>query len=230
MKHDPRAEEDEPDAPEGSGLASRLRLAVKAWKLRRIDAAVGFFQRWRERVEPAAEDDRHGRDDRRRTTRRSDGSLSLGSEAPAQPRRRHGILIVVALLLASGIAGMTFSYRLLSKAIESDDLIIDDLRDQVAQMEKAESRSVNIRAKDQQQLAESDKATHDCQATIQGYEDQVADLRKQVSDLTPQPRQAAGRSAAAPRREASQKTGNCVMGTANAVTDLTRCVDNFNRP
>lgn len=234
MKNDPRSEE-EPQAPEESGLVSRLRLAIQSWKLREIDAVIGFFQRWRNRIVPADDEDVRG--SRKSAALRGREALTLGSGVTAEPRRWRSFLIVLALLLASGIAGMTFSYQLLSRAIKSDAVLIDDLRDQVAQMDKVESRSVNIQAKNQQQVAESNKALRECQATMQGYEEQAVELRKQVSALTPSPpqkpsaRSATARSAAAaaPQRGAPEKTGNCVMGASNAVADLTRCVEDYNR-
>jgi hypothetical protein len=232
MKNAPRTEE-EPQAPEEGGLISRLRLAIKSWKLREIDAVIGVCQRWRSHIEPAAAEDMRG--SRKSSAPRGGEALTLGGVDAAKPRGWRGFLIVLALLLTSGIAGMTFSYHLLSRAIKSDAMLIDDLRDQVAQMEKVESRSVNIQARNQQQVAESNKALRECQAAMQGYEDQAVELRKQVSALTPSPlpkpssRSATARPAAAPQRTAPEKTGNCVMGTSNAVADLTRCVENYNR-
>ncbi|MDD5250285.1 MAG: hypothetical protein PHY45_14985 [Rhodocyclaceae bacterium] len=232
--HDPRfEEEEEAQAAQDSGLATRVQQAVTASKLRAIDGAIDFCERWRNRIRPvAAEDMRGGRT----------GAARHGREMPApepvvaaRPSRWRGRLIVLALLVASAAGGMMFSYRLLARIIASDDMIIDDLRDQVAQMEKAEARSVNLLAKNQQQIAESNKAMREYQATIQGNEEQLAELRQQVSVLTPSPPpqplkgDATVRRAAAAGRRAPDKTGDCAMSTTHAAADLARCFEKFNR-
>lgn len=235
MKTDDRRPEDEDaEAPEHPGLMQRLGHAATARELRLIDGAIGLFQRWRKHLEPPVEaDDWRG-------GRRAAHAAEPGPAVAADVGKRHrlrGFLIVVALLLAAGVGGMLFSYALLSRALGSDDLIIDDLRDQLAQMEKAEARNLSIQAREQNQVAEDRKTIREQQAKLQDYEEQLAQLRQQVATLTaPPPAQqdtvvtAGSRQVRAARRTAPQKTGNCVAAGGNAAADLARCVENFNKP
>lgn len=228
MRSDVRLE-DEPETPADIGLVSRIRAAVAERQLRTIDALIGLLQRRRNRIEPPADPA-----DARRGSRHGaaeHGALTLDGAGAAKPGRLRGVLIVLALLLATAFVSVIFSYGLLSRSIKADALIIDDLRDQVAQMEKVDARSVAIQAKSQQQIAENKKAMREYEAAIQGYEEQVAQLRQRLDAATPKPRKEAARPVAARRnaRTAPEKTGNCVMDAANAAADLTRCVEEFNR-
>lgn len=231
MRTDERQEEDG-EAAAQPGLMERLGQAVTVREVHMLDRTIGLFQRWRNRLEPPAEDDdRHG-------GRRAAQAEAVPAAAPpaAGHGRRRGFLIIVALLLAAGFAGMMFSYSLLSRTLESDDMIIDDLRDQLSQMDKEDARKLSIQAKDQNQLAEQRKTIREREAKLQEYEDQLAQLRQQVATLTaPPPRAdtvvaAGSRQTRTARRTAPQKTGNCVASGSTAAADLARCVENFNRP
>ncbi len=231
MRTDERPEEDS-GTTEHPGLMERLGHAVTEREVHLLDRTIGLFQRWRNRLEPPAEED-----DRRGGRRGAQAEAAPAAAPPAPARGRlRGFLIVVALLLAAGFAGMSFSYALLRKTLESDGVIIDDLRDQLSQMEKDDARKLSIQARDQNQLAEQRKTIREHEAKLQEYEDQLAQLRQQVAALTaPPPRPdaaatAGSRQARAALRAAPQKTGNCVATGSTAAADLARCVENFNRP
>jgi hypothetical protein len=230
MKPDARQDEEESESPEHNGLMQRLGHAATERELRALDGAIGLFQRWRSRIGPPPEEDE-----------RRGGRQAPRDAAPApaidagKHHRLRGFLIIVAMLLATGAAGMVFSYALLNRAIESDDLIIDDLRDQLAQMEKADARNIAIQAKEQNLIAEDRKTLREYQAKISDYEEQVSQLRGQVAALTPPPRRdavatAGSRQMRSAQRPAPQKTGNCVANGSNAAADLSRCVERFNKP
>lgn len=232
MKTDAPQDEDESAPPEQADLMHRLGHAATVRELRMIDGAIGLFQRWRNRLEPPAEED-----DRHRGRRPEPEAPPAAAAAEAGTRHRlRGFLIMVALLLAAALGGTWFSYSLLSKALESDDLIIDDLRDQVSNLEKADARNLSIQAKEQMQLAEDRKAIREYEAKIGDYEAQVSQLRQQVAALTPPPARreavvsAGSRQVRSGQRAAPQKTGNCVASGSNAAADLSRCVENFNKP
>jgi hypothetical protein len=237
---DRKRDEEEVEAPAHPGLMQRLGHAATERELHMLDGAIGFFQRWRGRIAPPDEED-----DDRRGGRRPAKAEEPAPAAPvdaAKHHRRRGFLIVVALLLAAGVGGMFFSYALFSKLIESDDLIIDDLRDQVAQMEKAEARSLSLQAKDQNQLAEDRKTIREQQAKLDEYEAQLTQLRQRMATFTPPPPQAqvqppaqhdtvvnsGSRQIRVGRRP--QKTGKCDAGSGSAAADIARCVDTFNKP
>lgn len=225
MKTDPRLEE-ETESPDDIGAMQRLKAAITAHKLGMIDGAIAFFKQWRAEVAPPEEEEdwRGGR------KRSGAGTETLGNLTPA-PRgggfRR--FLIVVALLLAMGIGAMWFSYSLLSHTLDSDQIVIDDLREQLALMEKADKKNVSIQAKDQQQLAEYKKTIREYEAKLDEYEDQIAQLRQKVA---PQPARRAP-AAIVPYRAPSAappKSGKCTATGGTAAADVARCIEEFNRP
>lgn len=231
MKTDRRLEE-ESEAPEEPGFAARFGAAVAARELRVVDHFLAVLQRIHDRLAPEEDDRRdrrHGKVDRRE-------AVTVGESAPAPRHSLRNFLIVVGLLAATAAVASFYSYRLLQKSIETDALVIEDLRDQLAQMELAEKRNLTIQAKDQQLLAENRKTIREHEAKAQEYEDQIEQLRQQVAALTPPPPRPAATAPtrvaphAAALRPAPQKTGNCVATGSNAGADLARCVENFNRP
>jgi hypothetical protein len=230
MRNDRRLEE-ESEPAEAPGFAARIGAAVTARELRVIDGMIASLQQRREHLAPQDEDDRRGgrpRGDRR--------DAAVASEAP--PPRRSGLrrfLIVLGLMAATGAGGGFYSYRLLERAIETDNVVMDDLRDQLAQMELADKRNLTIQAKDQQLLAEHRKTIREREAKIEEYEEQLAQLREKIAALTPPPPRPAAVAparvpAAAMRRPAPQKTGKCIASGSTAAADLARCVEEFNRP
>lgn len=230
MNTDARQDEEEKgESPEPSGLMQRLGHAATERELRALDGAIGLFQRWRSRIGPPPEEE----DDRRGGRHDAPPATPTPAVDASKHHRLRGFLIIVAMLLTAAVSGMIFSYSLLSRAIKADNLIIDDLRDQLAQMEKADARNLSIQAREQNRIAEDRKALRESQAKMSDYEDQMAALRAQVAALTPPPPRHDAVVTAGPRRPprpAPQKTGNCVANGGNAAADLSRCVDSFNKP
>lgn len=227
---DDRRPDEEAEAPEQPGLLQRVGHAVTVREIRLIDRSIGLFQNWRNRLEPAdAEGSRlAGRGHREEAA--AEPAAAAGSVAGHG--RRRGFLIVMALLLAAGFGGMLFSYSLFKRAIDADDLVIDDLRDQLAQMQKADARNLSIQAKDQQQIAEQKRTLHENAVKAQDYEEQIAQLHRQVVALTPPPKREAAVTGAGSRllRLPPQKTGKCTADGRDAAADVARCIEEFNRP
>lgn len=228
---DDRRPDEEAEAPEQPGLLRRVGRALTVREIRLIDRSIGLFQNWRNRLEPTeAEDDRRGGRGHRAEIA---AEPVTDGEAGAKHGRLRGFLLVVALLLAAGFGGMLFSYSLFSRTIDADDLVIDDLRDQLAQMQKADARNISIQAKDQRQIAEQKKALRESAVKAAEYEEQIAQLRRQVAALTPPPpKREAAVTTAGPRlqRLPPQKTGRCKADGRDAAADVARCIEEFNRP
>jgi hypothetical protein len=225
---DDRRPDEEAEAPEQPGLLQRVGRAVTVREIRLIDRSIGLFQNWRKRLEPAEVDDRGGRGHRAEA---AEPATEEGSGA--KRGRLRGFLIVAALLLAAGFGGMLFSYSLFSRTIDADDLVIDDLRDQLAQMQKADARNISIQAKDQRQIADQKRALRESAVKAEEYEEQIAQLRRQVAALTPPPpKREAAVTTAGPRlqRLPPQKTGRCKADGRDAAADVARCIEEFNRP
>lgn len=211
---------------------------VSATELRLIDAAIGFFQRLRNRVAPPVDAEAADHGGRRRSPAHG---AAAGDAAPAAvaapvPGRLRSFLLHVAFLLVGTIAGMTFSYRILSQVIDANDIIVDYLRDQIAQMTKEEARNLNARAKLQLQVAENNKEIREFRVVIDEYKDLVEDLRQQLSELkavragTPARTIAPYATSPAKSKPSGQtKLGTCVMGSGSTAASLANCVDEFNR-
>lgn len=216
--------EDYSEKPAGPGF-------LIAHGLRLLDRAIAWLQHWRARIAPPeeAEDPRHGR---RRPAVHAD-ETAAAAPVPTKPWRLRSFLLLVASLLLGGLAGMQFSYSALSRIIDSQDLLIEDLRDGIGRLQKQDARNLNTAARYQQKHDEDDMKLKEYRQQVADYEAQIEELQAQVRAASPPPpvpatRQAVG-AASRYRQPAPEKTGNCVMGTATAAADLARCVEQFNR-
>lgn len=222
--------ESDEDAPEDYTEKAAGPGFLVAHELRLLDGTIAFLQHWRNRIAPPEEEDDHRHGSRRATFH---DEPAAAAAAPAKPRRLRSFLLVVAALLSGGLAGMEFSYSALSRIIDTQDMLIEDLRDGIGRLQKQDARNINAAARYQQKLEEEDMKLKEYRQQVADYEAQIEELRAQVRAASPPPRVPATRqavgSASRYQRPAPEKTGKCVMGTANAAADLTRCVEQFNR-
>ena len=222
--------------PANGGRAARLRQFLAAGILRSIDAAIGLLQSLRNRIEAPIDEEEDPRNGRKRLSAHgSDHALPPVAEPP-KPRRLHRFLVLVLVLIVGSVSGMTFSYRLLSRSLNAKESIIEFLKDEIAQQEKGEARTLNEMAKHQKKIYENEKTISAYQEEIQDYKNQVEELSSQLSALKTPPAEPiiqnehANRAGAArSKRPTPGKTGNCVMGTANATANMAQCLEDFNR-
>lgn len=230
MKSDHRIEE-ENASPADDGGDNGSRGFLIAGGLRLIDGVVGRLQRLRDRIAPPteAEDPWHGG---KKAAARDDDTPPTAASLQ-KPHRLRSFLLVVATLLAGGLLGMEFSYSALSKIIRSQDLLIDDLRDEMAQYRKQETRNLNAAARYQKKIEENDMEIEGYQQEIAAYQKQLEELRAQLSAASastrPNPVQTHGGGATRYKRPTRDKTGTCVMGGADSAASLAQCVEQFNR-
>lgn len=233
MKDDRRHEEEEaPAAP--PGLAARLGARVHAGELHVVDKFLALFQRWHERLAPPEEDDRRDRRPGRQAPHEVHEEAMAPSTAPAPHHRLRNFLFIVALMAVSAAVAGFLSYRVFARVVESDGVLIEDLRDQIVQLEKADRQNVSRQAKDQQQLAELRKTLREKDVQIQEYEDEVAALKEKVTALSSAPKPPTVTSSRVTRAPVVQapggRGGNCVATGPNAAADIARCMQKFNRP
>lgn len=224
---------DEEAAPADGGRVERVRLFLATGILRAIDAAAAFLQRLRNRIE-APKSEETSRNGRKKGPAHDDDLATLQVVAAREHRHLSRILVFLLALLIGGISGMTYSYTLLSRSINSKEAVIDYLRDEIAQLEKEGKRNVNEMAKYQKKINENDKEILGYQDEIEDYKKQAEELRSQLSAVKGDQRSTLaqdgrGAMAATGKRPAREKTGTCVMGSTNTSANLTHCVEEFNR-
>jgi len=245
-------EEEEAPPPE-PGLGDRVRgwlsqvgQVLASLLIGIVDAVISPLQRLRSRIAPPVEEEEDPRGRGRQAPTRARAAAEVPAvPAAAKPNHFRNFLFMVLALTIGGLFGMTFSYLLLSKTLGDDAAIIDYMQDEIRNLEKAEKRNLNARAKLQEQTDESVREAKESRAQIRDYQDQVEAYKGQIDNLnrqlnalndagrrysSSQPgRSSFGATPGRPASPAAEKTGNCVTGGGHTAADLARCVDDFNR-
>ena len=222
---------------EGQNWKARLRQSSLSAGLRLIDAISGVLSRLRERLAAASGDADASGDDRRRPQARTDDGASE-PVAHSRPGRLVYFLSLVMILLIGAMVGATFSYRLLSKSIDTTGVSNERLREDFAQLKKQESRTLKQFAETKQTLNTYKEDALEYAKEIEGLKTEAEELHRQLSVYTgirrepaSQPGQS-GRSAgagAAAKRPMTDKVEDCTMDSANVAADLERCMNQARR-
>lgn len=215
----------------------RVKRLLSAGLLRIIDASSGLLQRLRKRAETPNEEepgeDRH-RDDssetpvaRKKTAPppNSKGATPPTAEAiksvePRSPVRSFFIYLLV--LIIGGIAGMTFSFTLLSKMTTNQAQKIGDQRDEITQMEHQLSRILQSEAKYRLESMEYQKR-------LSEVENHLNSAIPKPGGNTPPTESAGNRSVPATGKSpVSLKSGECTLESGKIGDNLSRCINQFN--
>lgn len=209
-----------PAGPEGHPPG---RLATVA--LRALDGILHGVQGLRNRIAPPMEEeDRRGRAGRPPAHRQEEPPAVVAP--PAHSGHLHAVLVFVLAMAIGGVGGMLFSYKGLSRIVATQELMIDDLRDQIAQLEKEEARSLSTRLRYQKEANELEKELRATREEIQEYKEHIEEMEARLAALKPPERPAVSRGGFA--RPAPQKTGTCAMDSANPAA-LADCIERYNR-
>jgi len=219
----------------------RRLLAAGEWPLRHIkrtlrtgamwlvDAGRRIWQRLRKRTETSRQeedaDDRHGKvaDEDTRPARKKPAPPPAAEEIkPAAPRSRvRSFFLYLLVLIVGGIAGMTFSFALLSKMIANQAQRISDQRDEIAQVETQLSRVQEAEAKSRLEGLEYQKKLAAAESRLQSL---ANDMEKA------KPAQSSGNNPVVPAKPpVPGKSANCTLEPGKIGDNLTRCIDEFNR-
>jgi hypothetical protein len=234
---------DEEASPDGGGRVARWRRSLGVVGLRIVDAASGFLERLRTRIDSSSEI-RDAREDGKGKAR-SQPDKTDGSEAPAPPKPRRLVYVLAfTLTLAIGVAaGGAYSYHLLSKTISSHSTTVERLRDTLADMKKEASLDTKELANCQRTISAYDKGVvrylkeiEDCKAESEELHGQLSAARStanasRTGSTSRDRRDSRGsQTAAAPSQQArSPRAGTCVTDPANIAASLEKCVEEFNR-
>lgn len=215
-------------------LLSRPKHFFQAGAVRIIDAGTGLLLRLRKRAEKTT--DGETRSDEKSAEReprpeKSPVREGRGKEAapkevevavaqePRSPLRSFFIYLLV--LVIGTIAGMTFSFALLSKMVFNQAQKIEDQRDEITQLEKHQSKILESEARYRTESTEYQKQ-------LREMETNLAALKAAKEPSPPEP---AGSPAthSAGRQPQARKTGDCKLDVGNLNGNLNRCIDEFNR-
>lgn len=213
--------EDADSVPEaGISRWQRVKQFFVSRYLRIIDGLSAGLKRLRSRAGKPKEEDRQGEERSESRAPPKKAKTPHAEEAPAPapaPRSAVRSLFIYLLVLILGIiAGMLFSFALLSNMVINQAQKIGDQRDEISQLEKQYSRALESEAKYRKRLGEIESQLN--LATQKAGKDAIGE---------------SGNSPATIRERAEKsptpvKTGNCAAESGNA-EDLARCIDEFNR-
>jgi len=191
--------------------------AVAKALVRGVDACIGWLQKLRNRFAPGDEFIAPPPSD--------------DAEAPATAKGMSKLawllVSLVCLLLGAGGGGF-LAYRALSIKLKAHDQIVGQLQEQIDIDKKEEAHAVNQMARFQRENGEFREQARIAVRQADDYRKQVADLEEQVEKLRADRPGASVSLKPAPARK-PEKSGRCAVGTADAGSQLTDCIDKFNR-
>lgn len=212
-----RRADDEEVSATNPGRLRRLKQFFVGPYLRVIDAMSAVLKRLRSRV--GATSGENGEREERAESRGNSAKRGLAPQhegapvaPPPAPRSVVRSLLINLLVFIVGIiAGMTFSFALLSNMVINQAQKIDDLRDELTQLEKQYSRVTQSEAK---------------------YRARLLEVETQLNQVSRTVTRDAGSAEANAAASVPEKPGtarnNCSAETGNA-EKLARCVEEFNR-
>lgn len=227
----------EDDAPRADGgWMAKWRQWLLSAGLRAIDAASAFLSRARGRLDASASGADEAGDRGRKSDRTPRHAVAPELVAPPKPRRLLRFFILVLVLIAGTIAGAAFSYRLLSKTINSNSATIEYLNDELAQMKMQESRDLKQIEKSQTMIRDYDNAIIAHLKALEESRAEVEELRHQLSAVKSVRKDSASRNGgggpsatATGRQPLPRKVGICTMDSAKDAASLAQCIEQFNR-
>lgn len=237
MRGENRVEDDEPPV-EGDSLMVKVHRLLVSAILSVIDTAALFLSRLRNRVETPSSDEDDSDRGKGRSRPHSGNAATPEVIAPQKPRRLVYVLVFVLALITGAISGAAYSYHLLSKTITSNSVIVERLREELADMKKQEALNLKELANRQQTISAYDKGIVRFLKEIEDYKAEGEDLRSQLiaaKSATKVARKGAassdsrGSPATTTQQARPRKPETCVMDPANVAASLEKCVGEFNR-
>lgn len=191
-----------------------------------IEASNSVLLRLKERFKPPTEEntspasiDTFVRKRKAPARETEENQKSAPASLAEKPRSRlRNIFIFLLGSVISAMAGMIFSYTLLSTMIVNQAQKIDVQMDELSQLERQYSKILTSEARYRNE-------NQVCQKELEDAEQELAQLTadKQLSAQVPP----AGSSTAA-RQPAPERVVNCYLGTEATARDITRCINVYN--
>ena len=243
-RKEPGKEEEQAPAPESG---NRLAIALKrVWRailtlllrpkhflqaglVRSIDACSGLLQRLRKRTQESADgdapaDERHAERESRQEKsppREEHPKEPVPKEAAVKPPRSrlHNAIIYLLVLVVGALAGMVFSFTLMSTMVVNQAQRIENQQDEISQLEKQNTKILESEARYRKENSEY-------RLRLDEFEKIAEEAAKSQALL-----EAAASAPANPTGKPPQakKTGKCNVDAGNIGGNLNRCLDDFNR-
>jgi hypothetical protein len=217
-------EEGTENVPEaGVGRLKRLKQFFATDYLRTIDRLSRVLKRLRGLVGKPKEEDSPGEEKAERSeargapkkTKRPATDDAAHAAAPPAPHSLVRSLFIYLLVLVVGIiAGMIFSFALLSNMVINQAHKIGDQRDEISQLEKQYSRVLESEAKYRNKLTET--------------ESQLNQLTRKTEKEAEPAEPVTAPAAATEKAGAARKTANCSLESGSP-DKLAKCLEEFNR-
>ena len=207
-------------AEAGVSRFQRLKQFFVSRYLRVIDALSGVLKRLRSFVGKPKEEGGDGEERGESRSARKKPKAPAADEAaraaaPPAPHSPVRSLFIYLLVLVVGlIAGMIFSFALLSNMVINQAHKIGDQRDEISQLEKQYSRVLESEAKYRIKLTET--------------ESQLNQLTRKVEKEAEPSEPATAPAAATEKAGAAKKTANCALESGSP-DKLAKCLEEFNR-
>ena len=214
-----------------SGRLQRTRNFFPAALVRMRDAGSGLLRRLKKRGVEADEgdteaDERHAeRQPRKEKKPLRDERVKTETPQEATPQAPrsgvHNLIINLLVLVIGTIAGMTFSFTLLSSMVFNQANRINDQREDIGQLEKQVSRIMESEAKYRKENNELQKRLSEMEATAAAQNAaKEAPLAESAASSAPH---------STGKQSQAKKTGDCKLDAGNLGGNLNRCIDEFNR-
>lgn len=243
-RKEPGKEEEQVPAPEsGNRLVialKRVRRAIlslllrpkhflQAGLVRSIDACSSLLQRLRQRAQEsngddAPADEKHAEREPRQEKappREEPPKEPIPREAAVKPPRSrlHNAIIYLLVLVVGALAGMVFSFTLMSTMVVNQAQRIENQQDEISQLEKQNTKILESEARYRKENSEY-------RQRLDEFERIAEEAAKSQALLE----SAANSTAHAPGKPAqAKKTGKCNVDAGNIGGNLNRCIDDFNR-
>jgi hypothetical protein len=241
MKNEEHA--DQEAAPDGGGRVAHWRRSTVLAELKIVDAISDFLDRLRNRIDSSSERSNAQDDHKERTRAQPDHSGGSEVVAPPKSQRLVYLLAFTLTLIVGAAAGGAYSYRMLSKAIDGNGMVVDKLQDELADLKKQDALNRKELARRQRTIDTYDNGIARYLKEIDEYKTETEELRSQLSAARSTVRSTAstarrgsssqdGRSsqaAAAGQPARSPKAGTCITDPANIAASLEKCIGEFNR-
>lgn len=176
------------------------------------------------RAEDSGEERQDGKDREPRESRKKAEPPPI-AEAPkaVAPRSKvRSFFLYLLALTVGGIAGMTFSFALLTKIIANQAERIVDQRDEIAKIEALLSRTQQAETKYRLEGLESRKKLSESENQLNAaIQDSRENAMPEETSIKP--------GIPATAKPAAAKSGKCVLESGKIGDNLTKCIDIYNR-
>lgn len=230
---------DQEASPDDSGRVAHWRRSAVLAELKVVDAVSGFLDRLRNRIDSSSEKSNAQDDHKERARAQPDHSGGSEAVAPPKSKRLVYLLAFTLTLIVGAAAGGAYSYRMLSKTIDGNGMVVDKLQDELADLKKQDALNRKELARRQRTIDTYDNGIARYLKEIEEHKAETEELRSQLNAVrttastarrgSPGREVRSSQAAAAGQPARPPKAGTCITDPANIAASLEKCIGEFNR-